>query len=701
MSGERNRVGHLPACDAAGRPGESEAGKQAAAAANPQRFSRSELPLPETQWRRRGTQVVAVFALLVNMAFLTWRALDTVNLAVWWIALPLLALEAHAAASLLLFAINLWDIDALVPVSSRATSAHRIAVLIPTVNEPEEVLLPTIAAAVSMRLAHETWVLDDGNRPEIEALARRLGASYSARPTHEHAKAGNINAALDRVDADVIVLLDADHVASVDLLAHTIGYFDDPRIALVQTPQDFYNLDSFEHGNDFNEQRLFYRALEPGRNRWNAVFCCGTGALLRTAALREIGGMAVETLTEDIHTSIRLHRHGWHTAYHNEVLARGLAASNAVQYLEQRLRWGTGAMQVLRLENPAFVSNLRFMQRVSYLTTLLGWFDAWRSLGFLLAPMIVLATGAIPIRASLAVFAPWFLVTFIVQRYALARLSRGMAPAAITTVFELVRMPANLHATVRIARTHALTFHVTGKGRVAARRARMPVPLLLWILFGLSVLLVPWTVATLNGLTPVHYAVAWVADGSLLWLVLNGILLGVAIARIRAARFGAERRGAVRFSLNATALLDGEPAQLLDASLTGAHVLVHAVSAQAVGEEDSGDKTGQAREQPRILRLRLLGHMHAFAVHVRSTHPDSSNGAVPQVRIGLEFAPGQDAQKTTLALALFQSGIEPIIDFGDEENSAAAGVQPLPVEALSGLTPPPGDWDETTAVPTS
>jgi cellulose synthase (UDP-forming) len=124
-------------------------------------------------------------------------------------------------------------------------------------------------------------------------------------------------------------------------------------------------------------------------------------------------------------------------------------------------------MQVLRLENPAFVSGLRPMQRVSYVATLLGWFEAWRTLGYLLAPMVVVLTGAVPVRASLAAFLAFFVPAFLLQRWALHLLSRGMAPQGISTVFDLVRMPANLRATLRLVSTRSRGFSVTSKGAPA------------------------------------------------------------------------------------------------------------------------------------------------------------------------------------------------------------------------------------------
>lgn len=608
-------------------------------------FPRTAVPEPETARRRRLTQTVAVVALLVTLAYLGWRLLDTLNLAEWWISVPLLVLELHAALGLGLFAVNLWNVDAVPPPAPRDGTDLRLALLIPTYNEPQETLLPTVAAAVSASVDHETWVLDDGNRQEVRELAERLGARYLARPTHEHAKAGNVNYALDRIDAELVAIIDADHVVRADLFRNTLGYFDDNRIALVQTPQDFYNLESFEHERSFSEQRLFYRALLAGRNRWNAAFCCGTGAIFRMAALRDVGGLAMETVTEDIHTSLRLHRRGWRTIFHNEVLAHGLAAGNVLQYLSQRLRWGTGAMQLLRRENPATVSGLTRMQRLSYLTTLLGWFDAWRSLGYLLVPMVVLGVAAIPIRASFAVFAPIFIVTFLAQRYAMRRLARSTSSQGLATIFEIVRMPANLQATLRLLAGSEQPFRVTDKGRLGETRSRMPVPRLLWVLMGASLLTLGWAVASLLGITPVHYRVPWVAYGSMFWLVLNSGLLLAAIWRIRSKRFASERRASVRFDVDAPAQLGDVPARLLDASLTGARILVPLPTlAPSAGSRQT-------------LAIQFQHRIYTFEAVVRGVNPGPDPG--PAVVVGLEFLPGQTGARAALALALFQTGAEP------------------------------------------
>ena len=149
--------------------------------------------------------------------------------------------------------------------------------------------------------------------------------------------------------------------------------------------------------------------------------------------------------------------------YHNEVLAHGLAARDAAEYQAQRLRWGTGAMQVLRLEHPFTRAGLSLGQRFAYAATLLGWFDAWRTLGYVLVPLAVVFTGAVPIRAPVATFGAVFAVAFALQRLAIAVLSRGYAPQGMATVFGFVRMQSSIRATLTYFTRGERQFRVTAK----------------------------------------------------------------------------------------------------------------------------------------------------------------------------------------------------------------------------------------------
>ena len=605
--------------------------------------------MPESDRRRYAIRTIAIAALTVTIVYLVWRAGWTLALDVWWVSIPLLILEVHAALGLALFTFSLWDVDRRPPARDVTVTDQRIAVLVPTYNEGIEVLMPTVAAALAMHVPHETWVLDDGERPEVADLARSLGAHYLARPTHEHAKAGNVNHALTIVKADLVAVLDADHVASPDFLVRTLGYFDDPRIALVQTPQEFYNVGSFEHedggvesvGADgtarerFHEQTLFYRVLQPGKNRWGGAFWCGTGAVVRTSALAEVGGVATETITEDIHTTIRLHRRGWKTVYHNEVLARGLAASDAATYQLQRHRWGTGAMQVLRKENPMVVPGLTIPQRLSYAATILGWFDAWRSLGYLVLPIVVIATGAVPIKAEPLTFGFAFGANFVLGQLALRVLSRGCHRPVLSLLFEFVRMTPNLLATTTLWTRRRATFRVTPKGRTAEGRRPTHVPRPLTVVLGLSVVALAWYALTLMGATPVIYAIPWAVHAAVFWMLVNVSLVWLAIRRVQSSRFASERRTSVRFETDLPGRLDGIEAWVRDLSLTGARLEIPAAATVA--------SDGRLIvETPNGTALQLNGT-------VRARWTDATGRGM----LGYEFDAGQFDVRARLALALF------------------------------------------------
>lgn len=600
---------------------------------------RGHLPQPDSPGRLFAIRLVAVLALVATAVYLVWRATATVNVDAWYLSIPMLVFEVHAAIGLGLFTFSLWDID----VRPRRRALDRIpsvAVLIPTYNEGPEILVPTIAAAVALEPVHETWVLDDGERPDIAELTASLGARYLARPTHEHAKAGNLNHALGVVDAEILAVLDADHVAAPDFLRATLGYFADSQVALVQTPQDFYNVTSFEHGRGiaygepFHEQTLFYRLLQPGKNRWNAAFWCGTNALVRAEALRAVGGAATDTITEDIHTTIRFHRAGWRTVYHNEVLARGLAADDAAQYQLQRNRWGTGAMQVLRIENPLTVSGLTIGQRLGYASTLLGWFDSWRTLGFLALPPLVLVSGQIPIIADGVTFAVAFGVTYALQQAALYLLGRGAYRPLLSIVFDLVRMSPNFLATMTLFTSRTPRFRVTPKGRIAANRGRVEAPILLRAALGASFVGASVYTFHLLGALSIDYASEWAAAGAFFWLVVNAGLVWVAMRRIRSLRFAAERRSAVRFAVDGAGAVDGAVASIQDVSVGGALV---ATSEPLVERE------------AHLLSFELGSRTTSLWARIRSSRRAVSG----EHHYAFEFEPGQFPAKGALARAVF------------------------------------------------
>lgn len=344
-----------------------------------------------------------------------------------------------------------------------------VDLFVTTYDEPVTMLRRTLVAAKLVRGATRIVLLDDGARPQMRKLAEELGIDYFARAENSHAKAGNLNNGLAHSNAQFVATFDADHAPAPDFLEKTLGYFRNEHVALVQTPQDFYNLNSFQHrrfgkSNRFwTEQSLFFRVIQPGKDRWNAAFYCGSCAVLRRFALNRIGGFATGTVTEDLHTSIKLHKAGFETVYHNQSLAFGIAPDSYEPYQNQRVRWGKGAMHVWRKEGIVFARGLTLAQRLSYLASIVTYFDGWQKLFFYLLPPFVLVTGLMPLMQLdgefLLRFMPWFLLSLVVTE----ELGRGYARFWSIEQYNFLRFPAFLRATLAVFTPSKTRFRVTNK----------------------------------------------------------------------------------------------------------------------------------------------------------------------------------------------------------------------------------------------
>lgn len=247
----------------------------------------------------------------------------------------------------------------------------RVDVLIPTYNEPLDVLERSIVGALNLDYPNFTvWVLDDGDRDWLRDFCAETGARYLRRAEHKHAKAGNINNALAQTDGDLVAVLDADFVPYRWFLTRTVGLFDDERIGIVQTPQHFFNRDPVQRNLWIadrwpDEQRLFFDHLAPSLDAWDSMFCCGSCAVMRRKALDAIGGMPTQSITEDILTTLEMFRAGYFTRYLNERLTIGLAAESLEAFYVQRQRWCQGGIQTLFLRSgPLVGKGLSLIQRI-------------------------------------------------------------------------------------------------------------------------------------------------------------------------------------------------------------------------------------------------------------------------------------------------------------------------------------------------
>jgi cellulose synthase (UDP-forming) len=260
-----------------------------------------------------------------------------------------------------------------------------VDVFIATYNEPYSVLERTIVGAKALNHRDlRIWVLDDGARDWVRDLAEELGAHYVRRVKGAHAKAGNINNGLRHALStgrapEFILLLDADFVPYRQFLRRTLGMFAEADVGIVQTPQHFFNPDPIQSNllcsrQWPDEQRFFFNTLLACKDAWGAAFCCGTSAVLRVEALVAAGGMAVETVTEDMLTTFKFAEHGYRTIYLNEMLSMGLAPEGLSAYVSQRARWCLGAIQQIYTRwSFAGPARIGLVNRLSSLDGVLFW----------------------------------------------------------------------------------------------------------------------------------------------------------------------------------------------------------------------------------------------------------------------------------------------------------------------------------------
>lgn len=234
---------------------------------------------------------LVIVTLILGVNYIGWRWLFSLNWHSWWIAVPLVIAETYSLIDVSLFGLAMWR-SRLREVPNSVPLGTTVDVFITTYDEPIDLVTITARHARDIRYPHQTWLLDDGARPELAAAAAKLGVGYITRGADWenyplHAKAGNLNNALMSTSGEVLLILDADQVPKPEILDKTLGYFDDERIALVQTPQLFGNVPT---GDPLGSQApLFYGPIQQGKDGWNAAFFCGSNALLRREAVMQLG----------------------------------------------------------------------------------------------------------------------------------------------------------------------------------------------------------------------------------------------------------------------------------------------------------------------------------------------------------------------------------------------------------------------------
>ncbi|KAA2312093.1 cellulose synthase catalytic subunit (UDP-forming) [Pseudooceanicola sediminis] len=563
--------------------------------------------------------LLAVSTVLV-MRYWLWRLLETLPDAAislsFIIAVLLFMVETY---SILVFMLNAFisadPTQRRFPPQVPPEDLPTVDILIPSYNEPIEMLSITLAAAKNMIYPVEkrTVVLcDDGGtdqrcessdpelaaasrkrRADLQRLCRQLGVKYSTRARNENAKAGNMSAALEDLTGDIVVVFDADHVPSRDFLARTVGYFvDDPKLFLVQTPHFFINQDPIQRNLGLSrecppENEMFYSQIHRGLDRWGGAFFCGSAALLRRTALDSVGGFAGETITEDAETALEIHSRGWKSLYLNRAMIAGLQPETFASFIQQRGRWATGMMQMLLLKNPLFRKGLRLPQRLCYINSMSFWLFPLIRLTYLVVPLVYLFFGIEIFVATfpdvMAYMLSYLAVSFLVQN---ALYSRYRWPL-ISEIYEIAQAPYLFRAVLKtVLRPRAAKFVVTAKDETLEQDyiSQIHWPLTaLWLLMlsGVLALIARWL------MFPGDRVVLAVVGG---WAVFNFMLVSVSY---RAVAEKQQRRSSPRVEMNAPGTMwvgEGEeavaaPIRILDASTRGARLLIEETSKKAVSAQ--------------------------------------------------------------------------------------------------------------------
>jgi cellulose synthase (UDP-forming) len=420
---------------------------------------------PRQEWVIRS---LALVSLAFGLYWLHWRWTETLNPDNMIFSIALVSAETWGWIGSAFFLFHAWKVRDREPPAP--PPGKSVDVFVTVYDEPLEVVRRTAIGARAIRYPHRTYILDDGKREDVLQMAKDLNIGYIRRKGNPNAKAGNLNHAISITNGEYILQLDADHVPLPNIIDRLLGYFLDPAVAFVQSPQDFYNTDSFTHvinessRSMWEENRIFYSLIQPGKDNWNSTFFCGSCGMLRRAALEEIGGFSTETIIEDMETSLKLHMRGWKSIYHTEALAFGLSPASAASFHVQRLRWGQGSMQMLKKMNPLFLPGLTPAQRTCYFAANVYPLDGVQKAIFYLSPVIFLLTGAVPLVADTAGLM-WRLGLYLVISIgAFELVARGTGWLFIQERYNMAKFPTYIHAITGYFAKGKLKFNVTPKG---------------------------------------------------------------------------------------------------------------------------------------------------------------------------------------------------------------------------------------------
>lgn len=384
----------------------------------------------------------------------------------------------------------------LITTGARRTftgAAPKVSIHIPAYREPADMVVETLNSLAVLDYPDYEVVVIVNNTPEarysapVAARCRELGDRFKFLDiTCTGFKAGALNVALQHTapDASIIAVLDADYVVEKNWLADLVPHFEDPRIALVQAPQDHRDGDEVPLKQVMNaEYAGFFDIGMVQRNEDDAIITHGTMCLVRRSALDQVGGWGTDTICEDTELGLRLYEAGYQALYTNYRYGRGMLPDTFKAFKTQRFRWAYGAMQIIRKHWTHMLPGARTLtpsQKFHFVSGWSLWFaDALGTLASILnliwVPVIIFVGVVIPTVAFTVPILAAFVVNLLhcILLYAKrVRIPMRQVPGAAVAAMSLQLTVARAVLVGLIQ--DSLPFRRTEKGGNARRGSENP-----------------------------------------------------------------------------------------------------------------------------------------------------------------------------------------------------------------------------------
>lgn len=360
------------------------------------------------------------------------------------------------------------------PTQLVMTRTPKVSIHVPAYNEPADMMIETLDALAKLDYPDfEVLVIDNNTRDEavwrpVQIHCEKLGARFKffhVAPLSGF-KAGALNYALERTDpqAEIIAAIDSDYQVEPNWLSDLIGAFENPKMAIVQSPQDYRDHDDNAFKSMcFAEYRGFFEIGMVTRNERNAIIQHGTMTLVRRTALEEVGGWGEWCITEDAELGLRIFEAGYEAMYLSYSYGRGLMPDTFIDYKKQRFRWAYGAMQILRRHTRDLFSTrgsrLTNGQRYHFLAGWLPWVADGFNLVFNFAAIawtIAMILSPTQIDAPLMMFSVLPLSLFVFKLSKMVYLYRSRVKANLRQTFAAAIAGLALSHTVGLATLRGL-----------------------------------------------------------------------------------------------------------------------------------------------------------------------------------------------------------------------------------------------------